>query len=256
MTTELQGFNAHSPTNARHFSLLASVKRLKTHKPSTRRLLMERYIRYFPTLILIFSLAACNRETGQIIPNDWITSPPSNEEITPVPTPTPTDSPSPTTTPIGKVYTGPDEVEKYVMKFVDDAKSQGVDVLPDMKNPTLEIQIGTLDAYGTSVIGLCETYANMRRVTFDPDFWNNVSETQRELLAHHELGHCVLYRGHRSDLLSTGAYASIMYPIIMSSSTYTGNYDYYQQELFTWQTLQQFATTNMNTTHICTHDQL
>jgi hypothetical protein len=121
---------------------------------------------------------------------------------------------------------------KYVDKFVADALIQDVDVLPDMKNPKLTIQIKSLDAYGSSVIGLCETGGGLRRVTFDPDFWNNVDETQRELVAHHEFGHCILYRAHNSSTLSSGKYASFMYPIIMSNATYTNNYDYYQEELF------------------------
>jgi hypothetical protein len=155
----------------------------------------------------------------------------------PDPTSTATPSPSPTSTGTPQpddLYTGPASVRPYVEKFVADALIQGENVLPDMDDPKLEIRIASLDAWGASVIGLCQTSGSLRRVTFDPDFWNSVSETQRELLAHHELGHCVLYRGHRTAKLSSGAYASIMYPIIMASSTYTNNYDYYQEELFTY----------------------
>jgi hypothetical protein len=126
-----------------------------------------------------------------------------------------------------------------------------------MKNPTLQIQIGSLAAYGSGVIGLCESGGNQRRVTFDPGFWNSVSDTQKELLAHHELGHCVLYRAHRSDTLSGGAYASIMYPIIMSPSTYTSNYNYYQEELFTWSANQLSSLdTSKVTVHVCDQNEL
>jgi hypothetical protein len=140
-----------------------------------------------------------------------------------------------------------------VLKFVDDAKAQGVDVIPDMDNPKLEIRIASLDAYGASVIGLCETASGRRRVTFDPDFWNRVSETQKELLAHHEFGHCVLYRGHRTTKLESGAYASIMYPTIMGSSTYTSNYAYYQEELFTYGASEPLSegATGGDETHVC-----
>lgn len=170
---------------------------------------------------------------------------------TPTPTATPVPTPTGTVTPV-QLYKGPADVEKYVLKFIDDAKIQGLDVLPDMKNPLLEIRIAKLDALGSSVIGLCETAGTLRRVTFDPDFWNAVSETQRELLAHHELGHCVLYRRHRSDLMSTGAYASIMYPIIMGSTTYKNNYAYYQEELFTWSALElEDKWAQREITHVC-----
>lgn len=184
------------------------------------------------------------------------TATPSSTPI-PSPSPTPTVNPSPSPTPTAKVYNGPAEVEKYVTKFIADALIQKVDVLPDMKSPMLEIRIASLDAYGSSVIGLCETGGNLRRVTFDPDFWNSVSETQKGLLTHHELGHCVLYRPHRSDLLSSGAYASIMYPIIMSSTTYTKNAAYYLEELFSWNTLQlSGAEKDEVKTHICDLNEL
>lgn len=228
-----------------------------------KRILIRSYQSKLSVMSVSFALAltACNgagEALNQNVEGDWVhsdspisaptdtpTSSPSSSpsptatpSVTPTLSPTPSPSPSvspspsPSSSPV-QVYTGPAEVEKYVTKFIADAVVQGVNVLPDMQNPKLQIQIASLDAYGSSTIGLCETGGGMRRVTFDPDFWNSVSEAQRELLAHHEFGHCVLYRGHRSTLLSSGAYGSIMYPIIMSSSTYTNNYDFYQEELFT-----------------------
>jgi hypothetical protein len=157
------------------------------------------------------------------------------------------------------LYTGPAELAKYVQKFIDDGKAQGVDVLSGLSAPKLQIQISSLDSWGSSVIGLCETGTGLRRVTFDPDFWNSVSETQRELLAHHELGHCVLYRPHRTSTLSSGAYASVMYPIIMSSSTYTNNYNYYLNELFTFNAAQGPSTPGepeTPTVHVCDENEL
>lgn len=201
-------------------------------------------------LLALAGFTGCNGADGggnqQFVEPDWIHTgdTPTNDNTTvdpaPTATPTATATPSPTPTPTAtsspiptsELYTGPEEVAPFVEKFVADALIQGVDVLPDMKNPKLTIQIKSLDAYGSSTIGLCETGGGLRRVTFDPDFWNAVDDTQKELLSHHELGHCVLYRGHDSSLLSTGKYDSIMYPIIMSSSTYLGNYDHYQEELY------------------------
>ena len=198
-------------------------------------------------LALFSVLGACNSEQAQ---TDWIQDPVPTPTATTTPKPDPTATPTPTPT-SGDLYTGPEELQKYVIKFMDDAKAQGLDVLPDMQSPKLSIQIGSLNSWGASGIGLCETSGNLRRVTFDPDFWNAVSETQRELLAHHEFGHCVLYRGHTSTLLSSGAYASIMNPIIMSSSTYTNNYNYYQQELFQQAGRAALASTEQVTTHVC-----
>lgn len=176
-------------------------------------------------VVMGFGLSACKGEsTSKVLEPDWI----HNTEPTPKESPEPTPSGSPT-----DLYTGPAEVAKYVQKFIDDGKAQGVDVIPDMASPKLQIRIASLDSWGSSVIGLCET-GGLRRVTFDPDFWNSVSETQREILAHHELGHCVLYRGHNSKTLLSGAVASIMYPQIMASSTYLNNIGYYLDELFSY----------------------
>jgi hypothetical protein len=195
-------------------------------------------------LLTALSLGACTGTEGSSL---------NVSTIDAVPAPAPTEPGTPTD--VTGLYLGPESVAKYVQKFVDDAKAQGVDVLSDMTNPTLSIRIASLDSYGSSVIGLCETGGGQRRVTLDPDFWDSVSETQRELLAHHELGHCVLYRGHKTSTLSSSAYASIMYPLIMSSSTYTNNYEYYQEELFSL-SAQEPADPDLVVTHICDANEL
>jgi hypothetical protein len=154
---------------------------------------------------------------------------------------------------VSDLYTGPAEVAQFVQKFVDDARLQGVDVTPDMGNPKLVIQFASLSAYGSTTIGLCESGGNLRRVTFSPTFWNSVDDTQKELLSHHELGHCVLGRAHRTDLLTNGLPASIMYPVIFSDATYKNNYSYYQEELFTQSEVAPASATDPNavTTYVC-----
>jgi hypothetical protein len=200
------------------------------------------------------TLTACN---GSDSSSNALTLAPGSDpskvptQPVPIPSPDPSGSPAPT----GKLYSGPAEVEKYVVKFVDDAKAHGVNVLPNMSNPTLTIQFASLSSYGSSVIGLCETTGSLRRVTFSPTFWNSASETQRELLAHHELGHCVLYRPHKTSLLSSGAYASIMYPIILASSTYLGNQEYYLNELYT-SSVMESAGEAVTGVHVCDQEDL
>lgn len=182
-------------------------------------------------LMTTLALSACNSEESvQSLTQSDPTAPAAIDPSEPF-----TDPMKDSSIPTGSdLFTGPADLEKYVVKFVDDAKAQGIDVLPEMTHPKLELRVASLDSYGSSTIGLCQTGGGLRRVTFDPDFWNSVSETQREILAHHELGHCVLLRGHRTTTLPTGKYASVMYPTVLSSSTYTGNYGYYQEELFTY----------------------
>jgi hypothetical protein len=206
---------------------------------------------WMPVLAAVGALttfSSCDSSQAQSLAGDW---------KQPLPLPTATSSPDPSPVPTEGLYEGPESVNAYVVKFVEDAEKQGRNVLPEMTDPTLTIRIASLDHLGASVIGLCETSGNLRRVTFDPDFWNNVSETQRELLAHHELGHCVLYRPHRSATLSSGAYASVMYPLIMSSSTYLNNYDYYQEELFaSAASVAVGVESDRSTVHICNLDDL
>jgi hypothetical protein len=79
---------------------------------------------------------------------------------------------------------------------------------------------------------LCSSGGGRRIVTFDTTFWNSVDDVRRETLVNHELGHCILNRGHTSAKLSTGEYASIMTPYILSRATYLAHYTYYINELF------------------------
>ncbi len=209
--------------------------------------------------LIISGLSACNGSGDQAA----LMNPSANSggggssKVTPTPAPSGTSTPAPTD--VSGLYTGSADFATYVSKFVSDGAIQNVDVVPGMGNPKLEIQLGDLSAYGQYVIGLCESGGGMKRVTFSTTFWNSVDETQRELLAHHELGHCVLGRPHRNDLLPSGEVASIMYPVIMSNATYQGNYDYYQNELFTQAETSQATTTPDSdgvTRHICNIDEL
>lgn len=63
------------------------------------------------------------------------------------------------------------------------------------------------------------------------NFWNKSDIPTRELLMFHELGHCILNRGHRTVKGSTFP-VSIMEPVIFSSFVYVKDYSYYISELF------------------------
>lgn len=195
-------------------------------------------------VLLSLSLGACGGVAkSKPVPPVPVPSPSSpppepSPEPTPEPSPEPSPIPSPEPSPDPVVsYDGPESVRPYVVQFVKDAMAQGVDVSGEMVNPKLQIQIAKLDNLGATVIGLCET-GGIRRVTLDPDFWDAVSENQKMLLMHHELGHCVLLRPHNS---ATGAIPdgsghthelSIMYPIIFGDLQYSTHAEYYQKELF------------------------
>lgn len=161
---------------------------------------------------------------------------------TPSPSPDPTPSPTPTPLDVDALFDASDadraEVRGYVEYFVVNSGIADAAALM-AEPPKLLIQIASLDAYGAGVIGLCETYGTSYRVlTLDPDYFNIWQDPiSNQILVSHELGHCVLYRGHTSafDYLppdSTYHEASIMYPIIMPASQYAAHEEYYLAELY------------------------
>lgn len=141
--------------------------------------------------------------------------------------------------PCEALYTGPSDVCPFVRNFISDAIDNHRDVVPDFNNPKLEIQIASLSQYGAGVIGLCEDSTNLRRITFDPEYWNDTqSADNKEILSHHELGHCILYRPHDTligslpDSIDTIHELSIMYPFMITGSQFDVHRPYYHAELF------------------------
>lgn len=62
--------------------------------------------------------------------------------------------------------------------------------------------------------------------------WNLNSPVQQKLVLFHELGHCVLGRPHRDDLLPDGLPASMMNAHNVGARIYAHDPDYYLCELF------------------------
>jgi len=131
------------------------------------------------------------------------------------------------------------------------------------KRPWLKIRNHTV--FGTlgysdpeddsSTVGLCEYF--FKRVTIDDYYWKWLSETGREALIFHELGHCTLFRGHtdikeddgtieykienflfslgvfeKKGYLKDGCPASIMHPYMFSDKCLKKHRKYYMEELF------------------------
>lgn len=68
------------------------------------------------------------------------------------------------------------------------------------------------------------------------DFWNYSDPKTREQVIFHELGHCILGRGHLDDSVNLGGYniipKSIMSTLLFSTTYYDHNRTYYIDELF------------------------
>ena len=62
-----------------------------------------------------------------------------------------------------------------------------------------------------SVAGVCSTNnRGLRHITIDQSFWNRAGHFSREMIVFHELGHCILGRGHKEDAFENGVCKSIM----------------------------------------------
>jgi len=60
------------------------------------------------------------------------------------------------------------------------------------------------------VAGTCQYGNHIAHVTVDESYWYNSTAARREMVVFHELGHCVLHRGHTEFSFSNGLCQSIM----------------------------------------------
>ena len=96
----------------------------------------------------------------------------------------------------------------YFERFEIEAAERGINI--DLVTRRITGEISDLEE--EHVAGQCTTFGNFRpgRVTVDVEFWNATNDLFKEFIVFHELGHCVLDRGHREATLSNGRCASIM----------------------------------------------
>ena len=127
----------------------------------------------------------------------------------------------------------PSSFQPYVDKFIAEAKIRGVAI--DLAKNGLIVKYESLKSRDAA--GLC-AYKYPNEVTVDPSSWYNAPESFSDFLIFHELGHCVLNRGHRNDVLPNGEWTSIMRGDPETPGrTWTVNFNgarrkYYLDELF------------------------
>ena len=123
----------------------------------------------------------------------------------------------------------------FVKKFEDHAKIK----TGNMNYQVNDIPINFGDTEDERFVGVCFTYSDGKReIIIKADWWNRSSQSSRESLIFHELGHCALDRDHNDETITNTQgqtlRSSIMHPSIVSSANYSEYYDGYIHELFTF----------------------
>lgn len=106
-------------------------------------------------------------------------------------------------------YSVPADVEPFVQSFRDEARKRNKSVSTD----NLIVTFGP--AVSEDICGECLLESGKTpRITLNNDAfcWQRASQQEQECLVFHELAHCLLKRGHKTDKFSVGAFASIMNP--------------------------------------------
>ena len=132
------------------------------------------------------------------------------------------------------------EIQKHAEMFKQEAGQRGVDVSQEMAEIVFKIEEEIIYE-GRSLCGFAPWYDDPNTtertisLVIDDRCWISRPEEDNEALIFHELGHMVLNRFHRDDLLPNNARSSIMVSGNLSG-LYAGNArnrrTYYVDELF------------------------
>jgi len=119
----------------------------------------------------------------------------------------------------------------YFETFRDKASENGLVVDYESANVTAELKF----INEGSVAGTCSTNGHdLRHITIDRAFWNQSSHLLKEMIIFHELGHCILGRGHEESSFPNGICRSIMRSGLGNcrDAYISQNRDYFIEELF------------------------
>ena len=101
----------------------------------------------------------------------------------------------------------PVELWDYFERFENEASLRGENIDLSTKNLTAEI----MEITENGVAGTCSFSSHEpNHIVIDQSFFNQTSDLFKEMVIFHELGHCVLFRGHREDSHPNGTCVSIM----------------------------------------------
>ncbi len=118
------------------------------------------------------------------------------------------------------------QYKKYVTLFEDESRNFGN---PIKINHLIIKTVSKLDDY---VLANCvQLYALPPTINISLQYWRYLSETEREMLLFHEMGHCILDRRH-NDNIENGVYKSLMATYIFGPDVYLLYRSQYLSELF------------------------
>ncbi len=121
--------------------------------------------------------------------------------------------------------TSAERTQELLYKFEDDAARYSLHVDTD----TLTVKF--VDTIGGRFVGACAPI--LKEIWLVKSYWRSASGADQESLMYHELGHCLLDRGHNDN--HNGPYglpSSIMRRTGLQGDVYETYRDYYLKELF------------------------
>lgn len=99
------------------------------------------------------------------------------------------------------------ELLEYIEVFEREAERRGMEINVE----ALDVTAHVMNIQESNVLGQCYTYSDdSRQIIIDQDSWEELDELEKEFLIMHELGHCVLNRGHADDRDNNNECISIM----------------------------------------------
>lgn len=124
-------------------------------------------------------------------------------------------------------YTVDSEVEPYVQAFVKEAAKHGASLTQLDKLHVLFVP----SFNGQTFIATCTQYYQKPTIHISEAQWSNKSEIEKEIIMFHELGHCLLLKGHNETVIQSIP-TSIMFPIQLDEGIYEPRRQDYLNELF------------------------
>ena len=125
----------------------------------------------------------------------------------------------------------------FYHSFLKEAQSRGFNLthlnISINFKPTLENKKQSLAINNEKELGYCEIrFTQDPFINIDPASWSQMSTTQREMTVYHELGHCLLLKGHTSTKTHDHRQLSLMNSASFPDQEYLSNRDHYLDELF------------------------